>query len=162
MRRIFVILFTLVIIFSFVAPAAAGNTIRIYYAGPVVNSVHTALTLAPKGTFTFVNDPSQADVLFLNGIIPDPSAVAAKLNAGAGVVLILSPDLTAQTVQTALEIPLTLEPHEEAVSLTDIKVDDPIVKQIIWNGAPQVRDRSNIMTPISSVQPLVTSYEDGE
>jgi hypothetical protein len=60
MRCIFVILITLVVMFSFVAPAAAGNTICIYYAGPEVNSVYTALTLVPEGTFTFVNDPSQA------------------------------------------------------------------------------------------------------
>ncbi len=150
------------ILFSFVTPAAAGNTIRIYYAGPEKNSVYTALTLAPKGTFTFVTDPSQADVFVLNGIIPDPAAVAARLNAGAGVVLILGPDLTSEDVQTALGVPLTLEPHNDAVSLTDIKVNDPLVKQIIWNGAPQVRERSNILTPMSSVQPLVTAYEDGE
>ena len=161
MRRIFTILFILVIFFSCVPPAAAASPIRIYYAGPEANSVHTALTLASRGIFTFVTDPSQADVFVLNGAIPDPSVITARLEAGAGLVLILGPDLTAPTVQAVLGIPVTLEPRTDAVSLTNLPVNDPLVKQIIWNGAPQVRERSNILTPISSVQPLVTAYEDG-
>jgi O-antigen/teichoic acid export membrane protein len=162
MRRFVIILIALAVLFRFVTPAAATNTIRLYYAGPEKNSVHTALTLAPKGTFTFVTDPSQADVFVLNGVIPDPAAVAARVDAGAGVVLFLGPDLQAGAVQTALGIPLSLEPRKDAVSLTDIKIKDPLVKQVIWNGAPQVRERSNIMTPISALQPFVTAYEDGE
>jgi O-antigen/teichoic acid export membrane protein len=161
MRRIAVALLTLLVLFSFAAPAAAGNTIRIFYAGPKNNSVYTALTIAPKGTFTFVTDSSQADVIVLNGTIPSPAEVAARLNAGAGLLLILSPDLTAEDVQTALGVSLSLEPRTNAVSLTNLPVNDPLVKQIIWNGAPQVRDRSDIQTPISSLQPLVTAYEDG-
>ncbi len=49
----------------------------------------------------------------------------------------------------------------DAISLTEIKVNDQLVKQIIWNGAPQVRDRLETVTPLSSVQPLVTAYESG-
>jgi O-antigen/teichoic acid export membrane protein len=162
MRRILIVLLSLVILLSFTTPAAAGSTIRLYYAGPEENSVHTALTLAPQGTFTFVSDPAQADVFVLNGSIPDPAAVAARLEDGAGVLLFLGPELTDTAVEKALGVPLTLEPREDAVSLTDIKVDDPLVKQIIWNGAPQVRERSNIMTPVSALQPLVSSYEDGQ
>ena len=154
--------FISVLVVLFCDARAASSTIRIFYSGPETNSVHTALTLAPKGTFTFVTDPAQADVFVLNGSIPDPAAVAARLNAGAGLLLILGPDLTAQTVQTAIGVPLTLEPRNDAVSLTNLPLNDPLIKQIIWNGAPQVRERSNIVTPMSSVQPLVTAYEDGE
>ena len=161
MRRFFYVLIILAILLSFVTPVAAGSPIAIYYAGPEKNSVYTALTLAPKGTFAFVTDPSQADVFVLNGAIPDPAAVAARLNAGAGILLILGGDLTSQAVQTALGIPITFQPHNNAVSLTNLPIKDPLVQQIIWNGAPQVRERSDIMTPISSVQPLVTTYEDG-
>jgi O-antigen/teichoic acid export membrane protein len=161
MRRIFPVLIILVILLSYGTPVAASTTIRVYYAGPEQNSVYTALTLAPKGTFTFVTDPSQADVFVLNGIIPEPAVIAARLNAGAGVVLILGPALAAQDVQTALGVPLTLQPRLNAISLTNLPVNDQLVKQIIWNGAPQVRERSDIMTPMSSVQPLVTAYEDG-
>jgi O-antigen/teichoic acid export membrane protein len=162
MRRFFVILLSLVILFGCVVPTAAANPIRLYYAGPEKNSVRTALALAPKGTFSFVTDPSQADVFVLNGIIPDPAAVAARLEAGAGVVLILGPDLPSEAVQSALGIPLSLEPQKNAVSLTNIRSKDPLVTEIIWNGAPQVRERSTVMTPLSSIQPLVTAYEDGE
>ena len=63
-------------------------------------------------------------------------------------------------MSTALGVPLTLELRTDAVSLTNLPVNDPLVKQIIWNGAPQVRERFNILTPMSSVQPLVTAYED--
>ena len=161
MRRFFYVLIILAILLSFVPPVAAGSPIAIFYAGPEKNSVYTALTLAPKGTFAFVTDPSQADVFVLNGAIPDPAAVAARLNAGAGILLILGGDLTSQAVQTALGIPITFQPHNNAVSLTNLPIKDPLVQQIIWNGAPQVRERSDIMTPISSVQPLVTTYEDG-
>jgi O-antigen/teichoic acid export membrane protein len=171
MRRFLIVLFMVVILLArvpsaqasgFTAPAKASSPIRLYYAGPQENSVYTALTLAPKGTFTFVTDPEQADVFILNGIIPDPAAVAARLDAGAGVMLILGPDLTSDQVSTSLGVPLTLELHTDAVSLTNIPVDDPLVKQIIWNGAPQVRERFNILTPVSVIQPLVSAYEDGE
>jgi O-antigen/teichoic acid export membrane protein len=161
LRRIFFVLMILAILLSFVPPVAAGSPIRIYYAGPEKNSGYTALTLAPTGTFTFVADPSQADVFVLNGSIPNPAEVAARLNDGAGLVLILGPNLTSQAVQTALGVPLTLQPRNNAVSLTNIPLKDPLVQQIIWNGAPQVRERSDITTPLSSVQPLVTTYEDG-
>ena len=161
MRRFFIVLLTLLVLFSFATPAAAGNTIRIYYAGPEGNSLHSALAIAPKGTFTFVTDPSQADVFVLNGAIPDPALVAARLEAGAGLVLMLGPDLSSGQVETALGIPLTLELQSDAVSLTNLPLNDPIVKQIIWNGAPQVRERFTILTPVSAIQPLVTAYEDG-
>jgi O-antigen/teichoic acid export membrane protein len=160
MRRFFVILTTLAILFSFVAPVAAGTSIRIYYAGPEKNSVYTALTLAPKGTFDLVTDPAQADVLILNGSIPDPTVIAAQVQRGAGLVLILGPDISASDVETVTGIPVSLAERTDPASLTEIKVDDPLVKQIIWNGAPQVRDRFDVATPISSVQPLVMSYED--
>ena len=41
-------------------------------------------------------------------------------------------------------------------------VDDPLLTEIIWNSAPQIRERMNTETPVSSVQPLVIAYEDGE
>ncbi len=57
------------------------------------------------------------------------------------MVLILGPDLSAADVETVTGIPLSLTKQSEAVSLTNIKSSDPLVKQIIWNGAPQVRER---------------------
>ncbi len=92
MRRFFIALLTLLVLLSFARPVSAGTSIRIYYAGPQKNSVYTALTLAPRGTFTFVNNPTQADVVVLNGIIPDPAVIAAQVQRGAGLVLILGPE----------------------------------------------------------------------
>ncbi|MCX6035927.1 MAG: hypothetical protein NTV38_13290, partial [Chloroflexi bacterium] len=161
MRKLILPLLVLVILFSFVTPVSASSTIRIYYAGPQDNSVYTALTLAPQGTFTFASDPAQADVFVLNGIIPDPAAIAAQLQRGAGLVLILGPGISAADMEAISGIPVTLTEETDAVSLTEIKIDDPLVKQIIWNGAPQVRERMEVLTPLSSVRPLVTAYESG-
>jgi O-antigen/teichoic acid export membrane protein len=162
MRRALMIFPALLVLFSFSTPVSASSTVRIFYAGPQDNSVYTALTLAPQGTFAFVNDPAQADVFVLNGIIPDPAAVAAQVHRGVGLVLILGPGLSAADVETVSGIPVTLTEKTDAVSLTEIKIDDPLVKQIIWNGAPQVRERMEVLTPLSSVQPLVTAYESGD
>jgi O-antigen/teichoic acid export membrane protein len=162
MRRILVAFIIAVILFSLAAPVSAATTIRVYYAGPENSPVQTALKLAPKGTFSFVSDPSQADVLVLNGVIPDPGLVAANLEKGAGLVLLLGADLNAQSVQAATGIPLALERRDDAASLTNLPLADPLIKQIIWNGAPQVRERAVVQTPMSSVQPLVKTYEDGE
>ncbi|HEY5271447.1 MAG TPA: hypothetical protein VII97_14005, partial [Anaerolineales bacterium] len=161
MRRILMVWLTLLILFSFATPVSASNNVRIYYAGPQDNSVYTALTLAPQGTFTFVSDPAQADVFVLNGSIPEPAAIAAQVQRGAGLVLILGPGMSATDVETISGVPVVLTEKTDAVSLTEIKIDDPLVKQIIWNGAPQVRERMEVLTPLSSVQPLVTAYESG-
>ena len=158
MKRLIVLLTTLIFLFTITTPASASDTLRVYYAGPE-GSVKTALELA---AFTFVDDPAQADVFLLNGIIPDPAAVAARLEAGAGLVLFLCPGITQSQVETLLGFPVSLEKREEAVSLTEVKgLEDPLLQQIVWNGAPQVRERFEIITPVSSVQPLVSAYEDG-
>ncbi|HEX7619720.1 MAG TPA: lipopolysaccharide biosynthesis protein [Anaerolineales bacterium] len=162
MRRVLISLLTLLTMLSVVTPVSASNLIRLYYAGPQDNSVYIALTLAPQGTFSFVSDPAQADVFVLNGTIPDPSAIATRIKRGAGLVLILGPGLSAADVETVSGIPVTLSEQTNAVSLTEIKISDPLVTQIIWNGAPQVRERMDVLTSLSSVQPLVTAYESGE
>jgi O-antigen/teichoic acid export membrane protein len=161
MRRVLIMFLTLLIFFSFVSPVSASTTIRVYYAGPQDNSVYVALTLAPQGTFSFVIDPAQADVFVLNGIIPDPSAIAAQVKRGAGLVLIFGPGLSAVDVETISGVPVELSEKTGAVSLTAININNPLVTQIIWNGAPQVRERMEALTPLSSVQPLVIDYETG-
>jgi len=157
MRKIILPMLILVILFAAVAPVSANDTIRVYYAGPD-GGVRTALELAK---FQLVDDPAQADVFVLNGSIPDPAAVAAQVQRGAGLVLILGPNMSAADMETVSGVPVTLTEKTDAVSLTEIKIDDPLVKEIIWNGAPQVRERFEVMTPISALQPLVTGYEDG-
>jgi O-antigen/teichoic acid export membrane protein len=155
-----VVLLTVLLLFALASPVSADATLRVYYAGDKTSGVHTALELAK---FTFVVDATQADVIILNGVIPDPVQVASQVERGAGLVLILGPDIVAADVEIATGIPVMLTAHEDAVSLTEIKgLDDPLTTDIIWNGAPQVRERSETLTPFSSVQPLVTTYENGE
>ncbi|KAF0108231.1 MAG: hypothetical protein FD146_805 [Anaerolineaceae bacterium] len=158
MRKIIFPLLVFVILFLAVSPASADATLRVYYAG-ADGSVKTALELAD---FTFVDDPAQADVLVLNGVIPDPATAAAQVERGAGLVLILGPGMTEADVMTLTGVTLTLTARDDPVSLTAIQIDDPLTTDITWNGAPQVRDRFEVQTPVSSVQPLVTAYEDGE
>lgn len=158
MRKLILPLLLFALLFLTVSPAAADSSLRVYYAGEQ-GSVTTALRLAD---FSLVDDPAQADVLVLNGVIPDPAAAAAQVERGAGLVLILGPALTAADVETVTGVPLTLTPRSEAVSPVELSVDDSLVRDIIWNGAPQVRDRFEVQTPVSSVQPLVAAYETGE
>ncbi len=158
MRKIIFSLLIVTLLLLSASPASADSTLRVYYAGEA-GSVTTALGLAG---FSIVDDPAQADVLVLNGVIPDPQAAAAQIERGAGLVLILGPGLSAADVETVTGVRLALTPRSEAVSPIELDVEDSVTRDIIWNGAPQVRDRFQVDTPSSSVQPLVVGYETGE
>ena len=117
MRKALVAALTLLFLFSFAMPASAGSTINIYYAGPEESGIHTALTLAPKGTFNFVTDPSQADVFVL------PSRIEASPNAAleamaAGVPVVAS---NVGGIPEAIRTDVTgvLVPPNDAVALAD-------------------------------------------
>lgn len=156
--RLILFFMVLALTLSIVRPAYADESLRVYYAG-ADGSVKTALELAK---FELVTDPALADVFVLNGEIPNLESIRTRIGQGAGLVLFLGPTLTEEQVIGVLGVPLTLTEHEDAVSLTNINLDDPLLTEIIWNGAPQIRERFDVETPLSSVQPLVTSYEDGE
>ncbi len=159
MKKLTFLLILVILVITQVSPVSASNTIRVYYAGPEQSSVRTALGLTDD--FTLVDDTAQADVFVLNSIIPDPQAIAARLEAGAGLVLILGPEMTSAEVETLLGFPVSLERRDDPASLTGLTgVSDPLLSEIIWNGAPQVRARYEVMTPISALQPLVIGYED--
>jgi O-antigen/teichoic acid export membrane protein len=85
----------------------------------------------------------------------------ARIEAGAGLVLIAGPSMTQEQASALLGIPLELHLRTDAVSLTTVNVSDPLISDIAWNGAPQVHERFDVQVPVSSVQPLVTAYEDG-
>ncbi|MBN2387133.1 MAG: lipopolysaccharide biosynthesis protein [Anaerolineales bacterium] len=156
MRKIVLPVLVIVLLFVLVTPAAAQDTLRVYYAGPP-GGVQTALDLAG---YDLVDEPAAADVLVLNGVIPDPELIAAQRERGAGLILVLGPDLTAEAVERATGIPVTFEARDDAVSLVELPLEDPLVREVIWNGAPQVRNRFEVLTPLSSLQPLVATYED--
>jgi hypothetical protein len=162
MKRLTLVLIVFVMVVSFFSPVKASDSIKVFYAGdPGV--VKPALTLSGNSIFSFVDDPSQADVLFLNGVIPDPVALSLLIKSGTGLVLFMGPEISQNSLETLLGIPLTITEKSNPVSLVGLEnLVDPIIKDITWNGSPQVRARYHVETPISSVQPLVTSYEDGE
>src|SRR5512143_81891 len=140
---------------SLIQPVRADDVVRVFYAGSG-GSVRTALGLA---RFTLVADPAQADVFVLDGEIPNTPVVQSRLQTGAGLVLILGPALTQEQVSALLGLPLSLRRRDDAVSLTTLSINDPLITGIAWNGAPQIRERYDVETPISSVQPLVVGYE---
>ena len=163
MRKLIIVSLIIVVSLFHFSPVFASDTISIFYAGELESNVRIALGLAPTGTFTFVDDPAQADVFVLNGDIPQTEIITKRLNEGAGLVLILGESISQEQASAVLQIPIELTQETVAVSLTGIKnLNDPLLKEIIWNGAPQVRDRFDVVTPISSVQPLVTAYETNE
>ena len=137
MRRVVIFLMTLLVLFSSVPPVSASGTIRVFYAGPQDNGVYVALTLAPRGNFSFVTDPSQADVFVLNGAIPDPSAIASRVKEGAGLVLILGPGITAADVETVSGISTSIAEKTDAVSITEININDLLVNRSFGTVHPK-------------------------
>jgi O-antigen/teichoic acid export membrane protein len=159
------ILFSLLVLFvllstAFPAQAQAAAQLQVFYAGPD-GALRTALGLARD--FHLVDDPAQADVLLLNGTIP--AGAAERYRAGAGLVLVLGPDLTAEGLSALLGIPLSLSRSEMAVSLLAVPVsgDDPgekIAADVLWNSAPQVRERFNLTVTGPGARALVSAFED--
>jgi O-antigen/teichoic acid export membrane protein len=158
MRKL-VLLFTLVCMFiPAFSTRAAGQPLNIYYAGPD-GGVRTALGLDKEARFT--SDPAQADVFVLNGQIPaaDAAAIRTRVQAGAGLVLILGPVLTAQSAGQLLGSPLSLAKKDDALSLAPLAgSQDSVVKSVIWDSAPQVRER--FVLSGSQLTPLVTGFGD--
>jgi O-antigen/teichoic acid export membrane protein len=160
MRKIFVLSLAFFLAISFFQPARAADPLKIFYAGSN-GPLHKALELIPEAQF--VTDPAQASVLVLNSTIPDVAKLAKIHAQGTGIVLVLGPDIETGEVSNLLGIPLELTPHEDAISINALAgVDHPILKDIIWNSAPQVRERKSMLTPVSSVAPLVTGFENGD
>jgi len=162
-RRIILLLLAVLSVASLgacrAAPASQPPAVKVYYAGPP-GGVRTALELADP--FELVETPSQADVLVLNGTIPNPSDIASRVRAGVGLVLILGPQVSAAEVENATGIPVSLTLRETPLSLTGASgSSDRLLADIVWNSSPQVRQRFESVTPLSSVIPLVVGFEDG-
>jgi O-antigen/teichoic acid export membrane protein len=162
MKRLTLLLIVFVLTAAVFSPAKASDPIKVFYAGDS-GIVKPALELNGIDIFSFVDDPAQADILFLNGVIPDPDVLSLLVRSGKGLVLILGPDITQNDLETLLDIPLSITEMSNPASLLGlVGLNDPIEKDITWNGSPQVRARFQIMTPVSSVRPIVSTYEDGD
>ena len=159
MRRLILILVVVSLCLTFVSSASAKTNLNVFYLGDPDSQVLHALELAK---FTLVETIDQADVIILNGEIPNPKEISAQIQKGAGLVLVLGERITPKDAETILGIPLEFTRMYDPVSLTEIKIDDPLVTEILWNGAPQVRERIQVMTVVSALQPLVAAYETGD
>jgi O-antigen/teichoic acid export membrane protein len=156
-------LLLLVLLLAGCAPSPVKNTapVKVFFAGEG-GGVKTALDLAAQaGTVKLVTDMAQADALVLDGVIPPGAAERAQ--AGAGVVLILGEGVTNEHASALLDQPVKLTPADDAVSLAGAKgVNDALLTEIVWNGAPQVRERQALSGLDVGAQTLVSVFESGE
>ena len=168
MRKSLILITCLVVALAACAPTKVESTrppLRVYYAGAenATMGVKAALDLAQQsGTITLVSDPAQAQAMVLNGAVPsDVAALADRVAKGAGLLLIMGQDVTAEQVSMLLGQPITIESKEDALSL--IPPDGSthaVLQDIVWSSAPQVRERS-IVTGLNG-EPIVAGYETGE
>lgn len=163
MRKIIPTLIVLILIAGSFSTASANTdsqpVIPVYYAGnPGV--VTTAISLYHG--FELVDDPQQAKVLVLNGVIPEPQNLAKQVRAGTGLILILGPDISNSDIDTLLNTSVESEAREDPLSLVDSAASaDPVLRDVIWNSAPQVRGRLDLKFSSPLLKPIVEGYEDG-
>jgi len=158
MRKL-VLLFALTCMFIPAFSARAANiSLNVYYAG-LDGGVRTALGLVQDLRFT--SNPAQADVFVLNGDIPgaDAAAIRIRVQGGAGLVLILGPSLTGQSVGELLGAPVSLVKKDDAISLAPVAGNvDSLLKDVLWTSAPQIRERFSLTG--GNPNPLVIGFED--
>ncbi len=162
MRRYYILLI-LALLLTACAPRQAADhpPIKVFYAGPD-GGVKTALDLAVQShAAQLVEDVDFAQVVLLNGQIPDPKRIAAQIESGAGLVFIMGPNISAQDVSILLGHEATLALTEEPASLTNAPAaNDLLLTEIMWNSAPQIRERFTVIVP--GATPLIDVYESGE
>jgi len=154
-------LFVILALLSACAPAQNIDLVQrsIYYAGDD-GGVKTALSLAG---YRLVTNPMLADLFVLNGAVPDDAVVMERVNDGAGLVLILDKAMTNEQVSTLLGQAVTLKYEEDAVSLVDTTGgSDSLALEIVWNGAPQVRERVAVTGLSPEAWAVVSGYENDD
>ena len=127
LKRLLITSLTLLLV-NLPIPVSGEDHVNVYYAGPD-GAVRTALEIADN--FDVVEDSLIADVLVLNGVIPDPQELSARVQSGAGLVLIAGPELTSEHVGILLSEAVVLEVLTEPLSLADVEnLTDLAVDQI--------------------------------
>jgi hypothetical protein len=154
-------LLVILLLLSACAPARTAELIphNVYYAGDD-GGVKTALSLAG---YRLVTNPVLADLFVLNGEIPDDATITERVNDGAGLVLILDKGMTSEQASTLLGQDVTLTYTEAAISLVDTTGgSDMLSTEIVWNGAPQVRERVSVTGLSPEAWAVVSGYENDE
>ncbi len=150
MRKILAILFALTILLSLPITVSADDSLSIYFFGPE-GSLKTAMDL--DQTIHFVNDPSSADVIVLAGTITDPAGIHNMVSSGKGLILISNSSFTSPEISILLGENIKIQKRSNPLSLSpDKDLSDPILNEIIWTSAPQIRER--IMVTGGSIDPL--------
>jgi O-antigen/teichoic acid export membrane protein len=168
MRKSLIVLVALLVLLTACAPVkvdSAQPPLSVYYAGAgdATLGVKAALDLAQQsGTITLVGDPAQAQAIVLNSVIPpDVAAITDRVAEGAGLLLIMGKDVSADQVSALLGPPIAIESKEDALSLIPQEGSaDGVLQDIVWSSAPQVRERSIVTGWIG--ESIVTGYETGE
>lgn len=149
------------------APSAAQArhpVIRVYYAGEsdAPSGVRTAVELAHDTSLVdLVSSPDAADILLLHGQIADPEGTHTLVRGGTGLVLVLGPKVSSEQVSTVLGQEVAVDPKEDAISITAAEgAQHPILDDIVWGSAPQVRDRSHLEG--LQAESIIAAYETGE
>jgi O-antigen/teichoic acid export membrane protein len=160
----------------------------VYYAGQD-GEVKTAITLSGN---QIVENPAKAEVILLDGQIQNPKAIADQVKKGAGLVLVLGEQTSQLDLQALLGKSITLTKEDDPLSLVEADnakyetpsllqrvegifqkqavgpvpsskpAKDQLTKEIIWNGAPQVRERYHVEGLDNRAQLLVRGYEKDE
>jgi hypothetical protein len=120
---------------------------NIFYTGDY-SGVKVALLQAG---YTLVDDFTKVDVFVLNGEIPDVNAIATKLQDGAGLILISGEEMSFREVKILVDYPVSgLFESESPISLAVDEFfgkNDPLITEIDWTDAPQIRERAPLFTP---------------
>jgi O-antigen/teichoic acid export membrane protein len=144
-------------------PAGAGaqgepEALRVYDAGPA-DAVHQALGLIPG--VEFAGDAAVADLIVLHNAALTEAQAQAVVDSGKPVILFLGPDLPLTVTNLLLGQPGIPTPEvvtEPATLVGAPGVDDPLLSDVNWNSAPQVRERSALTG--AGLGPLIVT-EDG-
>jgi O-antigen/teichoic acid export membrane protein len=137
------LLSALIILLSVILPGTAfsQDKLKVYYSGPQ-GSVSQAIVLAKNFELTLGTD---ADVFVINGKIEMPSAIHTRIKEGAGMVLIMGPDIKNEDLNILLGTPVSLKPLKKEESIDNFPgAAGSIITDIVWNSAPQVRERMEI------------------
>ena len=156
MRKVSPFLLLIALLLIFAHPVSADDSLHVFYSGPM-GGLRTALTLDKD--IQLVSEVSAADVYVLNGVIPDDAIMRDRIWQGAGLVIILSPDITSDQLNNFFGENISPVYIEEPLSLISASSStDPITKDIVWTSAPQVRQRYQFSGAI--FEPVILGYED--
>lgn len=157
MRKAVLLGLALALLFIQSASAVEPNQLtQIYFAGSE-GSLKTSLSLYDG--FRFVQDLQSADVIVLSSQTENLEGIANRVRNGAGLLVALWPDLSTKEAEILFGRSIKLTFLENEISLVaSQEANDPVVQAVIWNSAPQVKERIEVSS--IDINPLVEAYED--